>query len=79
MCKDVNGMQVVDLMELRSIADRELTKLEGDARVLRLMYPRWLLLKGNSLQLSGRTTAAYTAFNQVSIGPYYFRIKINIS
>ncbi|XP_028156359.1 adenylate cyclase type 10-like [Ostrinia furnacalis] len=50
--------KVVDLMELRSVADRELTRLEKDARLVRVMYPRWLLLKGNSLNLSGRTAAA---------------------
>lgn len=52
-------------MELRSIADRELTKLEKDARVLRALFPRWILLKANSLKLSGRQIGANTLFGQV--------------
>ncbi|XP_030023044.1 adenylate cyclase type 10 isoform X2 [Manduca sexta] len=56
--------KVVDLMELRSIADRELTKLEKDVRLLRVLYPRWMLLKANSFKLSGRLTASVTLFNQ---------------
>ncbi|XP_059051739.1 adenylate cyclase type 10-like [Achroia grisella] len=56
--------KVVDLMELRSMADRELSRLEKDARIMRTIYPRWILLKANSLSLSGRRTAANTAFNQ---------------
>lgn len=61
--------QVVDLMELRSIADRELTRLENEARLLRSVYPRWLLLRAESLSLSGRRAAANAAFNQVSSHP----------
>ncbi|KAM3962169.1 adenylate cyclase type 10-like [Aphomia sociella] len=58
--------KVVDLMELRSIADRELTRLEKDVRLMHTVYPRWILLKANSLLLSGRRTAASTAFSQAS-------------
>lgn len=57
--------QVVDLMELRSIADRELSRLEKDCRFTRTIFPRWCLLKANSLFLSGRQTAATAMFNQV--------------
>lgn len=53
-------------MELRSIADRELTRLERDARLMRALYPRWLLLRANSLKLSSRKTAATAMFDQVS-------------
>ncbi|XP_047537856.1 adenylate cyclase type 10-like [Vanessa atalanta] len=56
--------KVVDVMELRSLADRELGELERDARNLRTIYPRWLLLKANSLRLSGRLTTATVFFNQ---------------
>ncbi|XP_034836229.1 adenylate cyclase type 10-like isoform X1 [Maniola hyperantus] len=56
--------KVVDLMELRSLADRELTRLEKDARFSRVVYPRWILLKANSLDLSGRRSAAMALFNQ---------------
>ncbi|XP_050355214.1 adenylate cyclase type 10-like [Nymphalis io] len=56
--------KVVDVMELRSLADRELTELEKDARNLRTIYPRWLLLKASSLRLSGRLSAATVLFNQ---------------
>ncbi|XP_023944744.2 adenylate cyclase type 10-like [Bicyclus anynana] len=56
--------KVVDLMELRSLADRELSRLEKDARDLRAVYPRWILLKANSFKLSGRQTAAKSLFNQ---------------
>lgn len=64
-------LQVVDLMELRSIADRELTRLERDARLMRTLYPRWMLLRANSLKMSGRQTAATALFNQVST-QYWF-------
>ncbi|XP_037867949.1 adenylate cyclase type 10 isoform X1 [Bombyx mori] len=50
--------KVVDIMELRSIADKELTGLEADARLIRSLYPRWLLLKANSLKLSGRSATS---------------------
>lgn len=53
-------------MELRSIADRELIRLESDARLMRTLYPRWIRLRGNTLKLSGRTVAATSSFNQVS-------------
>ncbi|CAB3233369.1 unnamed protein product [Arctia plantaginis] len=56
--------KVVDLMELRSIADRELARLENDAQMLRAVYPRWFLLKANSCRLSGRHSAANGYFNQ---------------
>ncbi|KAJ0172180.1 hypothetical protein K1T71_012153 [Dendrolimus kikuchii] len=56
--------KVVDLMELRSIADRELSRLEKDVRFWRALYPRWTLLKANSLKLSGRLVAANTLYNQ---------------
>ncbi|CAH2095404.1 unnamed protein product [Euphydryas editha] len=56
--------KVVDLMELRSLADKELLRLEKDARILRAIYPRWILLKANSLRLSGRKAAASILFNQ---------------
>ncbi|XP_045778992.1 adenylate cyclase type 10-like isoform X2 [Maniola jurtina] len=59
--------KVVDLMELRSLADRELTRLEKDARDLRAVYPRWILLKANSLSLSGRQSAAMALFNQNNV------------
>lgn len=52
-------------MELRSLADRELTKLEKDARTIRAINPRWLLLKANSLRLSGRQAAATVLVKQV--------------
>lgn len=52
-------------MELRSIADRELSRLENDAQMLRAVYPRWILLKASSCRLSGRQTAASGYFNQV--------------
>ncbi|CAK1593969.1 unnamed protein product [Parnassius mnemosyne] len=55
--------KVVDLLELRSIADRELVRLEKDARFLRIIYPRWMLLKANSLLLSGRQNAAMNLSN----------------
>nr|XP_021191693.2 adenylate cyclase type 10 [Helicoverpa armigera] len=58
--------KVVDLMELRSIADRELARLENDARQLRALYPRWCLLRANSSMLSGRHAAATVIFNQAS-------------
>ncbi|XP_026761565.2 adenylate cyclase type 10-like [Galleria mellonella] len=65
LARKVNDLKkVVDLMELRSIADRELTRLEKDARLMRTIYPRWILLKANSLYLSGHHTAANTAFSQ---------------
>lgn len=57
-------------MELRSIADRELIRLEKDARLMRIVYPRLLLLKGDSLYLSGRYNTADTIFNQVSSGQF---------
>lgn len=53
-------------MELRSIAERELIRLEKDARLLRAAYPRWLLLKSNSLLLSGRQSLAVANYNHVS-------------
>ncbi|XP_039760062.1 adenylate cyclase type 10-like [Pararge aegeria] len=56
--------KVVDLVELRSLADRELSRLEHDARDLRAVYPRWMLLKAASLNLSGRHTAATSLLNQ---------------
>lgn len=52
-------------MELRSLADRELARLEKDARNLRAIYPRWIFFKANSLRLSGRNAAATVLFNQV--------------
>lgn len=52
-------------MELRSIADRELARLESDARLLRTLYPRWCLLRANSSMLSGRFAVANGFFNQV--------------
>ncbi|XP_045504242.1 adenylate cyclase type 10-like [Colias croceus] len=52
--------KVVDLMELRSLADKELMRLERDSKVLKSIWPRWLLLKANSLNLSGRNTANNT-------------------
>ncbi|XP_022815535.1 adenylate cyclase type 10-like [Spodoptera litura] len=56
--------KVVDLMELRSVADRELARLENDARLLRAAFPRWSLLKANSSMLSGRNIVANTLFSQ---------------
>uniref|UniRef100_A0A2A4IZ27 Guanylate cyclase domain-containing protein n=1 Tax=Heliothis virescens TaxID=7102 RepID=A0A2A4IZ27_HELVI len=58
--------KVVDLMELRSIADKELARLENDARQLRALYPRWCLLRANSSMLSGRHAAANVFFSQAS-------------
>lgn len=67
-------------MELRSIAERELTRLEKDARLMRAIYPRWMLLKGNSLFLSGRQNAAMTTYNHVSIllfrNPTFYVISV---
>ncbi|XP_013185983.2 adenylate cyclase type 10 [Amyelois transitella] len=54
--------KVVDLMELRSIADKQLSKLEKDVRLMRSIYPRWLLLKAYSCSLSSRKAGYY--FNQ---------------
>uniref|UniRef100_A0A2H1WSR3 SFRICE_010761 n=1 Tax=Spodoptera frugiperda TaxID=7108 RepID=A0A2H1WSR3_SPOFR len=56
--------KVVDLMELRSVADRELARLENDARLLGAALPRWSLLKANSSMLSGRNVIANSLFNQ---------------
>ncbi|CAG4966384.1 unnamed protein product [Parnassius apollo] len=58
--------KVVDLMELRSIADRELNRLEKDARLLRIIYPRWMLLKANCLLLSGRQNPAINLSNHAT-------------
>ncbi|KAJ8711801.1 hypothetical protein PYW08_008755 [Mythimna loreyi] len=60
--------KVVDLMELRSVADRELARLENDSRVLRALYPRWCLLRANSCMLSGRLPLANGFFNQALEG-----------
>lgn len=54
-------------MELRSLADRELIRLENDAKNCRAMYPRWIILKANTLYLSGRQALATTVLNQVCI------------
>ncbi|CAK1545542.1 unnamed protein product [Leptosia nina] len=56
--------KVVDLMELRSLADKELMRLEGDTKVVKVIEPRWLLLKANSLNLSGRHNVAASTFTQ---------------
>ncbi|KAH9639501.1 hypothetical protein HF086_003634 [Spodoptera exigua] len=65
LARKVNDLRkVVDLMELRSVADRELARLENDARLLRAAFPRWCLLKANSSMLSGRNVAANTLYNQ---------------
>ncbi|XP_063374574.1 adenylate cyclase type 10-like [Cydia amplana] len=56
--------KVVDLMELRSLADQKLVSLEHDAKMCRVIYPRWITLRANSLYLSGRRSAATAAFNQ---------------
>ncbi|XP_050679372.1 adenylate cyclase type 10-like isoform X2 [Leptidea sinapis] len=56
--------KVVDLMELRSLADKELTRLEQDVKIVRAITPRWYLLKSKSLSLSGRYTYAAVANNQ---------------
>ncbi|XP_047986326.1 adenylate cyclase type 10-like [Leguminivora glycinivorella] len=56
--------KVVDLMELRSLADQKLVSLEHDAKLCRVIYPRWITLRANSLYLSGRRSAATTTFNQ---------------
>lgn len=52
-------------MELRSVADRELARLENDARLLGAALPRWSLLKANSSMLSGRNVIANSLINQV--------------
>ncbi|XP_053615878.1 adenylate cyclase type 10-like [Plodia interpunctella] len=54
--------KVVDLMELRSMADKQLSKLEKDARLMRTVYPRWLLLKAYSCNISSRKAGYF--FNQ---------------
>ncbi|KAI5644898.1 adenylate and guanylate cyclase catalytic domain-containing protein [Phthorimaea operculella] len=56
--------KVVDLMELRSIADRELTALEKNCRTMRVIYCRWLRLRSNSFGLSGRQAASTATLNQ---------------
>ncbi|KAJ2954748.1 hypothetical protein O0L34_g3051 [Tuta absoluta] len=56
--------KVVDVMELRSIADRELTALEKNCRTMRVIYCRWIRLKSNSLGLSGRQAASTAMLNQ---------------
>ncbi|XP_049884530.1 uncharacterized protein LOC126379756 [Pectinophora gossypiella] len=56
--------KVVDLMELRSIADRELNSLEKDCRIMRVLYARWTRLKATSQSLSGRRTSSLGLFNQ---------------
>ncbi|CAG9793302.1 unnamed protein product [Diatraea saccharalis] len=52
------------MVELHSIADRELTRLERSTRLMRTVYPRWILLKANSNSLSGRLVAANNMYNQ---------------
>ncbi|XP_073959541.1 adenylate cyclase type 10-like [Choristoneura fumiferana] len=65
LARKVNDLRkVVDLMELRSLADRELIRLENDAKNCRAMYPRWIILKANTLYLSGRQALATTVLNQ---------------
>ncbi|KAG7309278.1 hypothetical protein JYU34_005218 [Plutella xylostella] len=56
--------KVVDLMELRSLADRELSVLEPDARRCKAVYPRWLLIRANCYHLSGRKSQAAACFAQ---------------
>ncbi|XP_045516720.1 uncharacterized protein LOC123709424 isoform X7 [Pieris brassicae] len=65
LAKKVDDLKkVVDLMELRSLADKELMRLEQDTKVLKAIGPRWLLLKANSLHLSARCNAAKATFTQ---------------
>ncbi|XP_022114749.2 adenylate cyclase type 10-like isoform X1 [Pieris rapae] len=65
LAKKVDDLKkVVDLMELRSLADKELMRLEQDTKVLKAIGPRWLLLKANSLNLSARCNAAKATFIQ---------------
>ncbi|RVE45653.1 hypothetical protein evm_009702 [Chilo suppressalis] len=58
--------KVVDMVELHSLADRELTRMEKSARLMRTVYPRWILLKASSCRLSGRQVAANNMFNQAT-------------
>ncbi|XP_032522428.2 adenylate cyclase type 10-like [Danaus plexippus] len=68
LAKKVDDLRkVVDLMELHSLADHELSRLEKDARLLRTIYPRWMLIKAYSMNVSGRHSAANTLFNQTVI------------
>ncbi|XP_038207347.1 adenylate cyclase type 10-like, partial [Zerene cesonia] len=60
--------KVVDLMELRSLADKELMRLERDSKMFKSIWPRWLLLKANSLSLSGRNTATNTFLQALDEG-----------
>lgn len=53
-------------MELRSLADRELNKLEQDAKLCRTIYPRWLRNRATSYSLSGRFALANTEYNKVT-------------
>lgn len=69
--------QVVDMMELRSLADRELSRLEKDARVCRAVYPRWLFLRANSYKMSGRQALGNAGFAQVgSRCPIFLFVRI---
>lgn len=63
-------------MELRSQADKELVKLERDARACKAIFPKWLLLKANSYSLSGR--AATSLYSQVRHWTFFFVGKLSM-